>query len=350
GANWDYLDLEVSPALEIFSEHGLSERDRGPGDYIRHSNGPRWSRNTLQEALKRGFRVGLIASSDDHLGFPGAYGEGIVGIHAKDLSREALLEALWARRTVAATGDRIALTAKLNGEWMGAALGFTDEREFDIHASAQDEIDRIDLIKNGRTIARHFPEDHVPDNAPWPGEALCRIELGWGPWAALGMARVCDWDVTATIRGGKLLSATPCLQAGPYEEDRRNRIVDRSETSCRFQLYTSRLDAFEERATNAMVLHITGGRDATLELKLTKPSQMSVNRKLGELAQHNEVEFTGPFTSESFIIHRLVLPSMFRTRFRHTDKGKRGQTDWYYARVTQANGHQAWASPFWVDG
>ena len=348
GANWDFLDPEVSPALEVFSEHGLSESDRGPGDFIRHSNGGRWSRNTLREALKRGFRVGIIASSDDHFGFPGAYGEGLVGMYAKDLSREGLLEALWARRTVAVTGDRIDLSAKLNGEWMGAAVPFTDEREFDVRVEAHDEIDRIDLIKNGRTIARHFPEDHVRDDAPWPGEALCRLEFGWGPWADLGMARICDWEGSVTVRDGKLRSVTPCLQAGPFDEDRRNRIVERTERACRFQLYTSRLQAFEERATNALILHVEGGRDASIELSLTKPSKMKVRRSLGQLAEHNEVEFTGPFTSESFVIHRLVFPEMFRAGVRFNDKGKSGQTDWYYARVTQANGHQAWASPFWV--
>ena len=76
----------MSPVLEIFSEHGLAEHDRGPQDYIRHSNGGRWTRNTMRSALKRGFRVGVIASSDDHAGYPGAYGEGMVGIYAKELT------------------------------------------------------------------------------------------------------------------------------------------------------------------------------------------------------------------------------------------------------------------------
>ena len=348
GANWDYLDPSVSPALEIFSEHGLSEWDRGAGDFIRHSNGPRWSRNTLRAALDRGFKVGVIASSDDHFGHPGAYGEGLVGIYAKDLSREALLDGLWARRTVAVTGDRIGLEATLNGHWMGAELPYTDDRDFNIRVEAPDEIDRIDLIKNGRVISRHFPEDHADPNGPWPGEGLCRLEFGWGPWAALNMARVCDWEVSVTVKNGKLRSVTPCYQSGPYEEEKRNKILSQSENSCKFQLYTSRKDAFAERATNSMVLHIAGGRDAVLEIKLTKPSELQMRRTLGELAEHNEVEFTGPFTSESFIVHRIVTPEYFRTAFRVVDKGKRGKTDWYYARVTQTNGHQAWCSPFWV--
>jgi hypothetical protein len=350
GANWDYLDTAVSPALEIFSEHGLAEFDRGPSNYIRHSNGGRWTRNTLQAALKKGFRVGIIASSDDHLGYPGAYGEGLAGIYAKDLTRESLLEALWARRTVAITGDRIALAATLNGKWMGSVLPYTADREISVSATGRDEVERIDVLKNGRVIHRYFPEDHVRPSSSWAGEALCRLEFGWGPWAALGMARVCDWEATARIRDGKLIAATPCFQSGPFDENRRNRILERTGNTCRFQLYTSRLQAFQEGAINSVVLHIAGGHDAVLELTLTRPARIEVRKTLGELAENNEIEFTGPFTSESFIVQRLVTPDLFRLNFRFSDRGKRGQTDWYYVRVTQVNGHQAWSSPIWVEG
>lgn len=350
GANWDYLDPAVSPALEIYSEHGLAEFDRGPRDYITHSNGGRWTRNTLQAALKRGFRMGIIASSDDHLGFPGAYGEGVAGIYAKELTRDALMEGLWARRTLAATGDRIKLIARLNGKWMGSVLPFTSDREIEIAATGGDEIERIDVLKNGRVIHRHFPEDHAGAGNRWPGEALCRLEFGWGPWAALGMDRVCDWEATVTIHDGKLRSVTPCFQSGPFDEKRRNRIVSQSENGCRFQLYTSRAQAFDERATNAVVLHLSGARSSVLELTLSQPSAMTVRRTLGELAENNEIEFTGAFTSESLVVHRLVTPDYFRASFRVADRGRRGQTDWYYVRVVQTNGHQAWSSPMWVDG
>ncbi|MGH9666897.1 MAG: hypothetical protein ACRD9L_20940, partial [Bryobacteraceae bacterium] len=73
GANFHYFDPTVSPVMEIYSEHGLSESDRAPYDYIRHSTGGRWTRNTVREALRRGIRAGFIGSTDDHLGYPGAY-------------------------------------------------------------------------------------------------------------------------------------------------------------------------------------------------------------------------------------------------------------------------------------
>ena len=164
------------------------------------------------------------------------------------------------------------------------------------------------------------------------------------------MDRVCDWDASVVIHDGKLHSLTPCFQSGPFDEKLRNRIVSRSDNGCRFQLYTSRKEAFRECATNAVVLHLSGSPTAVLELKLSKPAQLTVRKTLAELAENNEIEFTGAFTSESLIVHRLVTPDMFRAGFKIADRGKRGQPDWYYNRVTQTNGHQAWSSPIWVEG
>lgn len=294
--------------------------------------------------------MGLIASSDDHLGYPGAYGEGLAGIWARDLSRESLMEGLWARRTIAITGDRIRLAVRLNRKWMGSIVPFAADRELEVSAEGCDEIERVDIIRNGRTIHRHFPEDLARPNARWPGEALCRLEFGWGPWNSLNMDRVCDWEVHVRVHDGRLISATPCFQSGPFDEERRNRITLRTGSECRFQLYTSRAQAFAERATNAVIVRVQGGRDASLEVAVSKPAPVTVRKTLGELAEYNEIETTRPFTAETFIVHRLVRPDQFQAGFRVADRGRPGHEDWYYARVTQLNGHQAWSSPIWVEG
>jgi len=304
----------------------------------------------VQAALRRGFRSGVIASSDDHLGYPGAYGEGLAGIWAKELSREAILDALWKRRTIAASGDRIRLFATLNDQVMGSELPFAREREFEITVEGKDEIEKIEIVKNNRVVYRYFPEDYVRDNAPWPGRVLSRLEFGWGPWGDLNMARIADWDAAISVKGGKIESVTPCFQSGPFDEDRRDRIVERKESSCRVQLFTSRKQAYEEKPTKSVLLEITGGRDVELHLDVSKPAPFRFQRTLGELAENSEVEFTGPFTAESVLVHRLVTPDLSNARFRHTDYGRPGRTDYYYIRVTQANGQQAWSSPFWVEG
>lgn len=350
GANFDFFDPTVSPVMEIYSEHGLSERDRGPYDYLSHSGGGRWTQNTVQFALGRGIRAGFIASSDDHLGFPGAYGQGLVGVYARNLSRKAILEAIWARRTFAVTGDRIAVSFRLNDKWMGSTVPFAPARNLEIAVAGQDEIEQIEVIKNGRVIHRHFPGDHVQVAAAWPGSAACRLEYGWGPWGGLNIVRICDWDLMAKLHGGKITAAVPCFQSGPLDEKRRHSLSQLAENACRLRSYTSRKDAFRQRPTNSVVLHLTGAPSAVLEVSFSSPVALTMKKTLGELMQKNEVGFTGPYTSESFIIHRLVPPALLHSSFGLSDTGKRGQTDWYYVRVTQVNGQMAWSSPIWVEG
>ena len=349
GANFNFFDPSVSPILEIYSEHGLSEQDRGGRDYITHSNGGRWTRNTLRAFLRKGLRAGVIASTDDHLGYPGAYGEGLAGVYAPELTRAGLFEALRARRTIAATGDRIGLVFRLNGRWMGSSLAHTRHRELTVEARGADEIERIEVLKNDRVIHRYFPEDALGPLASWPAELLSRVEFGWGPWGALAMNRTCDWDFDLRLDTGKILDAVPCFQSGPYDEKRRNRIERLSDSTFRAVSYTSRTDAYAERATNAVILRIAAPPSAWLELTLRQPRAMSIRRKLGDLIESSEVELTGPFQSESVLLHRLVRPEMYRVSTRLRDLGKAGQTDWYYARVYQSNGHQAWSSPIWVE-
>ena len=65
---------------------------------------------------------------------------------------------------------------------------------------------------------------------------------------------------------------------------------------------------------------------------------------------HSVSHFTGPFTSESLLIHRLLVPQSYCLDFTWTDQSDEPQrTDYYVVRVTQANGHMAWSSPVWVD-
>ena len=110
GQNWDFLGpIDVSPVIEIYSEHGNAESDRGPFRYIRHSMGGRYTKNTLQYLWSLGKQVGVVASTDDHLGYPGAYGEGLVAVYADTLTRESIMEAIKARRTYAISAGRIQL-------------------------------------------------------------------------------------------------------------------------------------------------------------------------------------------------------------------------------------------------
>ena len=120
--------------------------------------------------------------------------------------------------------------------------------------------------------------------------------------------------------------------------------------NCKVISYTSRKQAYEERATNAIILEIQGKPETEIQLSLEKPTEMNISLSLKKLAESSDVFFTGPCTAESILIHRLVFKENYFTDFTFTDKAQSDSTDWYYARVVQANGSLAWSSPIWVGG
>ncbi|MEA3400481.1 MAG: DUF3604 domain-containing protein [Armatimonadota bacterium] len=347
GQLWEHVDTDISPIAEIISEHGGAERDRGLHDYIRHSMGGRATDSTWQHALDEGMRLGCVGSTDDHLGFPGAWGEGIAAVLAEELTREAVFEALKRRRCYAVTGDRIEIDFTLNGHPMGSELPVTDIREIGVSVTGWDELSMVELIRNGEPIARTFGRQKPPLE-PWPGRARCHVRYGWGPWATLGMPRTCDWTMRLSVEGGTIREALPAWQSGPYDEDRRDRVLERTDTICRWQSFTAREGAFAEDPTKRMYFDVEGPADATVRLEVTEPSQHVVERMLGELAAQSVTEFTGPFTSENFQIERLVLPVSYQASMEVEDEGSGDGADYYYVRVTQANGQMAWSSPIWV--
>ena len=348
GANFKHFRPSTSPVVEIFSEHGCTEIDRAPYPMIRHSNGGRSTSNTIVPQLQQGNRFGFIASSDNHRGYPGAYGEGVLGVWVNELTPRGIFSAIRSRRTYAATGDRITLELTLNGQPMGSQLPTTAERQIDVRVEGEDAIQMVELIRNGQVIERYFPDDHATP-VRFPGRAKCRIQYGWGPWAALGLGRTYLWDMSILMDGGHFVRATPCFQSAPYEEALRDKLQIVTEREMRIESNTTRVQCYAEDPTKSVVCELDASRDATLTVKIRKPVEQVVRTTFANLIDDNVVTFTGPFTSESFILQRLVSPSEYGVTIRWNDhRPKTGISDWYYVRVTQHNGQLAWLSPIWV--
>ncbi len=348
GANFAHRDPEVSPLLEMYSEWGNAEHDRAPLGYVRHTEPGRWTKNTLQYFLAQGHRVGVIASSDDHLGYPGAYREGLAAVKATELSRAAIFDALRSRRTYAVTGDRIALDLTLNGRMMGQELPYAREREIKVEATGWDQVDRVELLKNNRVIHRDFPMDRVPSARSWEKPVLVRFEYGWGPWPALGIVRVCDWDIRIALEGGVIEDVQTCFQSGPLDESRRDRLIERTGRGLRLRSFTALRERIDDISTKAVVLKVRGGPDTRLTISLDAPARVSLTQTFRELAESSEMLYTGDFPKESALVHRLVFHENYHTSYAVKDTDKGEGVNWYYARVVQANGQLAWSSPIWV--
>jgi hypothetical protein len=230
---------------------------------------------------------------------------------------------------------------------MGSEVAKTADREIDLRVEAQDSIAMIELVRNGQVIQRHFPEDHA-STVKLPGRAKCRIQYGWGPWAALDLGRTCQWDMSLHLDKGRFLQAIPCFQSGPYEEEMRDRLRAVSDRELQLTSFTSRVKCYAEDPTKAVVCEIEGDPDSVLTLQLRQPIEQTVSARLADLVEDNVVTFTGVFTSESYIVNRLVGPTEYAAKLRWTDRRSSDESDWYYVRVTQHNGQLAWSSPIWV--
>ena len=138
-------------------------------------------------------------------------------------------------------------------------------------------------------------------------------------------------------------------KTAPFDENRRDKLRIISDTELSLQSPTTRIDCYGEDPTKSLVLELEGGPDSVLSVQLKSPTEQTVSKQLRDLIEENVITFTGVFTSESFIIGRLVGPNEYSAAIRwHDRREKQNDADWYYVRVTQHNGHMAWSSPIWV--
>lgn len=117
------------------------------------------------EAIRAGYRVGFIGSSDSHDGRPGAaqgraeqthlfhhLGSGRAAILADRFDRTAVFDALQARRCYAVTGPRILVDLSIEGHPMGSeipASALPDRPALDLDISSHVPLGTIEIFRDG---------------------------------------------------------------------------------------------------------------------------------------------------------------------------------------------------------
>ena len=114
--------------------------------------------NFLQDAWARGIVIGVIASPDHG----GGYGKACV--FAPELTREAILDGLRARRCYGTTAAKIFLDVRVDGHLMGEKLTSQpgESVEVSIRADCPGEIDRIEVCRNNQFIYINRPDGNRP--------------------------------------------------------------------------------------------------------------------------------------------------------------------------------------------
>ncbi|MBS3763952.1 MAG: DUF3604 domain-containing protein [Planctomycetes bacterium] len=140
--NFDFYDPGCMPIFEMHSCHRNYE-------------------HVAQEAIRRGLRFGFIGGSDDHRGAIGdshttardrffSSHSGLVGVYAKELTRESLWKAFFSRRVYATNGPRIILDVRLNGALTGEEITVEagETLRMEVHAVLDGLLDRIEVFRN----------------------------------------------------------------------------------------------------------------------------------------------------------------------------------------------------------
>jgi len=180
---------EYERVIEMYSMHCSSEVRGSPINNHATTKSKRETGVSAREILDAGHRVGFIAASDNHNGAPGLsarpsrftnipYQGGLAGVLAPELTREAVFDALYARRCYATTGVRIYLDFRLDGKPMGSELRAPPGASlgYEIVVGGTDRIASIELIQNHRrgTVWTHDGRDFVR-----VGGRLEFTESGW---------------------------------------------------------------------------------------------------------------------------------------------------------------------------
>ncbi len=344
GINWEAFTGDLTPVVEIFSFHGLSDSSEGPYPYY-HSMGPRHEKSTAQYGWRAGHIFGVIGSSDHHNASPGSYGYGRLAVWAEDLSRESIWQAIQARRTYAITGDRIRLAFSLNGAPMGSIVPNDDQRVIDVAISGGSALDYVDVLHNNRLI-------HRETIYPSPIEAgvfKVYIELGWGE-------RDDDypWDVDLEVYEGEIQEISPRFRGlgptdvpRPGEDFAYHTITHTRANHVRLHTKTRKNPSLHTASTEGIALTIAG--DSNTRIAATINGQQ-YELHLADLFTGARTFYTGGFVSPAVCFHRAVPMTEFAHRFTFTHQQQSTQRDWYTVRVRQHNDQWAWSSPIWVEG
>jgi len=166
GTDWRDYDPEVEPVVEIYQSDRNSYECVGcwrsaPPDEKKKQFGGYRPDGMVSEAWKRGYRLGVQASSD-HLGVHTAYSM----IIAAENTREALVEAIRSRRTYGATDNIVVDFRLIDGtreHLMGSDVRMQSAPRFRIHVEGTGPIQDLEIVKDNKMVFSQKPGTQTVD-------------------------------------------------------------------------------------------------------------------------------------------------------------------------------------------
>lgn len=129
----------------------------------------------VQRALAMGRRLGFTGGGDNHLGHPGdataigaepfRYRDGLMGVWAPELTREAIFQAMYDRHTYATTGARMLVLFRVADAFMGDEVQVGDRpelmeaRSIEAFIAAESKLAQVDVVRNNEVVHSFRPEE-----------------------------------------------------------------------------------------------------------------------------------------------------------------------------------------------
>ena len=324
-ADLQFHEPALDRLIEVHSTHATSE----------------WF---LFDALKRGYRMGVIAGSDSVDGRPGASHPGRMGVRnvrggltaveVPQLSRPALWDALKARRCYATTGERILLSFHAGSWRMGDEASFRLSAgaalpSFELAVAGTAPIESVDFFRDDRMLSRH---DLLQGSAGWSD----RFRVAWRGASAPGnwqRARM-QWDGGLRVHGSRIVAASPWAFDTPDEGltvIEPDRVAWRSVTAGDWDGVVLTLD----RPQSALLTFAS--------------APLSLQCRLGDLDPAGwQEELDSPWRAVE--IRRLPAqdPPM-QCRIAFDDPAPAPGRHAYWVRIRQVDGAYAWTTPIFLD-
>ena len=314
-----FHDPRLEPVVEIYSDWGRFE----------------W---LLHDALRAGYKVGVVSNSDGHKGRPGAshpgastfgaYG-GLTCVLAESLTRDALFEAIRARRCYGVTAaQRIHVELAVNGLPMGAEGPASGPVRIAGRAAGTGPVERIDVFRGLDVLRTVSPYSA----ASFEGSA--RYRIAWAGSRVRGRDRLTRWDGSLELSAGRVLAAEPFAMENPEKG-----ITRRTER---------RLEWISNTTGDDDGVDVTLDCPADAVLRLRTPV-IDLDVPLAELAAGTTREFPAGGVDLRAFMRRLPARDVARElAFDVTDPAPPAGCAAYWIRVTQEDGAQAWTSPVYL--
>ena len=367
GKNWETHIDEFSPFAEIYSSHGSSESGDTDIHMSRHIHmGPRTGGTSVFDGLKKGNKVGIIASGDNHV-VAAQYGHGFAGVLAENNTPKSIWDAILKRRVYGMTSGRVELLYEINENVMGSEFQTVDDKlKHHIKVETQEAIDRIVIYKNGKP---HFTYNH---GEKWMNEELAdivkfkfKIEFGWGPDLKIYPdIQKKEWIGTLNT-SGKICSIEKCWTSiGQWI----NKVDD---NSCEFGLTTRKTTqsgkwmgpspvttegfVFEIEAdiNSKVILEVDGQKFEKSVRELLDNTSLIVFLDEAKALAKERFGFDDYYRSDPFY-HNAYKVRLMKAKPEIAYKiDKEVMLDfdndsYYLAKVYCTDGSVAWSSPIWV--